>query len=97
MASVWAICRWKVQNIRLAHAPVQIGGISVSDNQFIFSYSPANEQGVVLLFCKIAQDLNPYAEEIKPGFPHCGHPALVLIRVLPPTHFAPPVPLINTS
>lgn len=34
-------------------------------------YSPINEQGVVFLFGKIAQDLNMYVEEIKPGFPDC--------------------------
>ena len=34
-------------------------------------HSPINEQGVVLLFGKIAQDLNMYAEEIKTGFPDC--------------------------
>jgi hypothetical protein len=34
-------------------------------------YSPINEQGVVFLFGKVAQDLNMYVEEIKPGFPDC--------------------------
>jgi hypothetical protein len=34
-------------------------------------YSPINEQGVVFLFGKIAQDLNMYVEEIKTGFPDC--------------------------
>lgn len=34
-------------------------------------YSPINEQGVVFLFGKIAQDMNMYVEEIKTGFPDC--------------------------
>jgi len=34
-------------------------------------YAPLNEQGVVLLFGKVAGDLNMYVEEIKPGFPDC--------------------------
>jgi hypothetical protein len=32
-------------------------------------YSPLNENGVVFLFGKVAEDLNMYVEEIKPGFP----------------------------
>jgi hypothetical protein len=34
-------------------------------------YSPINEQGVVFLFGKVAEDLNMYVEEIKAGFPDC--------------------------
>ncbi|MEW6042192.1 MAG: hypothetical protein AB1633_11795, partial [Elusimicrobiota bacterium] len=34
-------------------------------------YSPINENGVVFLFGKVADDLNMYVEEIKPGFPDC--------------------------
>jgi hypothetical protein len=34
-------------------------------------YSPVNENGVVFLFGKVAEDLNMYIEEIKPGFPDC--------------------------
>ena len=32
-------------------------------------YAPLNENGVVFLFGKVAEDLNMYIEEIKPGFP----------------------------
>ena len=34
-------------------------------------YAPMNENGVVFLFGKVAEDLNMYIEEIKPGFPDC--------------------------
>ncbi|MFC1597514.1 hypothetical protein ACFL5Q_06215 [Planctomycetota bacterium] len=34
-------------------------------------YSPMNENGVIFLFGKVAEDLNMYVEEIKPGFPDC--------------------------
>lgn len=34
-------------------------------------YAPTNENGVIFLFGKIADDLNMYIEEIKPGFPDC--------------------------
>jgi hypothetical protein len=34
-------------------------------------YSPINENGVIFLFGKVAEDLNMYVEEIKPGFPDC--------------------------
>ncbi len=34
-------------------------------------YSPTNENGVIFLFGKVANDLNMYIEEIKPGFPDC--------------------------
>ena len=34
-------------------------------------YAPLNENGVVLLFGKIMDDLNMYIEEIQPGFPDC--------------------------
>jgi hypothetical protein len=34
-------------------------------------YAPTNEQGVVFLFGKIADDLNMYIEEIKTGYPDC--------------------------
>jgi hypothetical protein len=34
-------------------------------------YCPINEQGVVFLFGKVAQDMNMYVEEIKTGFPDC--------------------------
>jgi hypothetical protein len=34
-------------------------------------YSPINEQGVVFVFGKVANDLNMYVEEIKTGFPDC--------------------------
>ncbi|MBM4437697.1 MAG: hypothetical protein FJ029_10795 [Actinobacteria bacterium] len=34
-------------------------------------YSPINEQGVVYLFSKVAEDLNMYVEEVKQGFPDC--------------------------
>lgn len=34
-------------------------------------YSPINEQGVVYLFSKVAEDLNMYIEEVKSGFPDC--------------------------
>ena len=34
-------------------------------------YGPNNEQGVVFLFSKVAEDLNMYVEEIKEGFPDC--------------------------
>lgn len=34
-------------------------------------YAPVNENGVVFLFGKVAEDLNMYVEEIKPGFPDC--------------------------
>lgn len=34
-------------------------------------YAPVNENGVIFLFGKIADDLNMYIEEIKPGFPDC--------------------------
>jgi len=34
-------------------------------------YAPLNENGVIFLFGKVAEDLNMYIEEIKPGFPDC--------------------------
>jgi hypothetical protein len=34
-------------------------------------YAPMNENGVVFLFGRVADDLNMYIEEIKPGFPDC--------------------------
>lgn len=34
-------------------------------------YAPLNENGVILLFGKVMDDLNMYIEEIKPGFPDC--------------------------
>ena len=34
-------------------------------------YSPLNENGVVFLFGRVADDLHMYIEEIKPGFPDC--------------------------
>jgi len=34
-------------------------------------YAPMNENGVIFLFGKIADDLNMYIEEIKPGYPDC--------------------------
>lgn len=34
-------------------------------------YAPMNENGVIFLFGKVADDLNMYVEEIKPGFPDC--------------------------
>lgn len=34
-------------------------------------YSPINENGVIFLFGKVAEDLNMYVEEIKAGFPDC--------------------------
>lgn len=34
-------------------------------------YSPLNENGVIFLFGKVAEDMNMYVEEIKPGFPDC--------------------------
>lgn len=34
-------------------------------------YAPLNENGVIFLFGKVADDLNMYIEEIKPGFPDC--------------------------
>ena len=34
-------------------------------------YAPVNENGVIFLFGKVAEDLNMYIEEIKPGFPDC--------------------------
>ena len=34
-------------------------------------YSPINENGVIFLFGKVADDLNMYVEEIKSGFPDC--------------------------
>jgi predicted transport protein len=34
-------------------------------------YSPINENGTIFLFGKVAEDLNMYVEEIKPGFPDC--------------------------
>jgi hypothetical protein len=34
-------------------------------------YSPVNENGVVFLFGRVADDLHMYIEEIKPGFPDC--------------------------
>lgn len=34
-------------------------------------YAPVNENGVIFLFGKVADDLNMYIEEIKPGFPDC--------------------------
>jgi len=34
-------------------------------------YAPINESGVVFLFGKVADDLNMYIEEIKPGYPDC--------------------------
>lgn len=34
-------------------------------------YAPINENGVIFLFGKIADDLNMYIEEIKPGYPDC--------------------------
>ena len=34
-------------------------------------YAPINENGVVFLFGKVADDLNMYIEEIKTGFPDC--------------------------
>jgi hypothetical protein len=34
-------------------------------------YSPINEDGVIFLFGKVAEDLNMYVEEIKAGFPDC--------------------------
>jgi hypothetical protein len=34
-------------------------------------YAPINENGVIFLFGKIADDLNMYIEEVKPGYPDC--------------------------
>lgn len=34
-------------------------------------YSPVNEQGVVYLFSKVAEDLNMYDEEVRTAFPDC--------------------------
>jgi len=34
-------------------------------------YAPLNENGVIFLFGKVAEDLNMYIEEIKPGYPDC--------------------------
>lgn len=34
-------------------------------------YAPVNEQGVVLLFGKVAYDLGMYVELIRPGYPDC--------------------------
>ena len=34
-------------------------------------YSPINEQGVVYLFSKVAEDLNMYVEEVKTAYPDC--------------------------
>lgn len=34
-------------------------------------YAPINENGVIFLFGKVAEDFNMYIEEIKPGFPDC--------------------------
>jgi hypothetical protein len=34
-------------------------------------YAPMNEDGVVFLFGRVADDLHMYIEEIKPGFPDC--------------------------
>jgi hypothetical protein len=34
-------------------------------------YAPINENGVIFLFGKVADDFNMYIEEIKPGFPDC--------------------------
>ena len=34
-------------------------------------YAPMNENGVIFLFGKVADDLNMYIEEIKPGYPDC--------------------------
>lgn len=34
-------------------------------------YAPLNENGVVFLFGRVADDLHMYIEEIKPGFPDC--------------------------
>jgi predicted transport protein len=34
-------------------------------------YAPVNENGVILLFGKVVDDLNMYIEEVKPGFPDC--------------------------
>ena len=34
-------------------------------------YSPVNENGVIFIFGKVAEDLNMYIEEIKAGFPDC--------------------------
>jgi len=34
-------------------------------------YAPVNENGVIFLFGKVAEDFNMYIEEIKPGFPDC--------------------------
>lgn len=34
-------------------------------------YAPVNENGVIFLFGRVADDLNMYIEEIKPGFPDC--------------------------
>lgn len=34
-------------------------------------YSPVNEQGVVYLFSKVAEDLNMYVEEVRTAFPDC--------------------------
>lgn len=34
-------------------------------------YAPVNENGVIFLFGRVAQDLFMYVEEIKPGFPDC--------------------------
>ena len=34
-------------------------------------YAPMCENGVVFLFGMVAEDLNMYVEEVKPGFPDC--------------------------
>jgi hypothetical protein len=34
-------------------------------------YSPINEQGVVYLFSKVAEDLNMYVEEVRTAYPDC--------------------------
>lgn len=34
-------------------------------------YAPVNENGVIFLFGRVAQDLNMYVETIRPGYPDC--------------------------
>lgn len=34
-------------------------------------YAPVNENGVIFLFGKVANDLNMYVETIRPGYPDC--------------------------
>ena len=64
-------------------------------------YAPLNENDVVFLFGKVAEDLNMYIEEIKPGFPHLSGVRSCLVFSVPrrtsPSVAEPPFPFVGAQ